>query len=66
LTRAIPRNCRTRLAGFKRRFARTIVNKFAAFVHIAAGNGGHDAVAGIENRLPVFPADVGRAQKSKP
>ena len=32
--------------------------------HVAAGHGGHDGIAGIEDGLPVFPADAGRAQES--
>jgi hypothetical protein len=30
----------------------------------SAGDGGHDAVAGIKNRLPIFFTDAGGAQKS--
>jgi hypothetical protein len=39
----------------------TFVNEFAAFCHIAAGDGGNDAVAGIKNGLPIFLADTGGA-----
>src|SRR5277367_2766705 len=49
---------------FKRRFALALGNKFPAALQIAAGDGGNNAIFGIGNRFPIFPADVGRAQKS--
>jgi hypothetical protein len=46
---------------FKGIFALAFFNERAAFFGIAAGNGGNDAVAGVQNGFPIFFADVGGA-----
>jgi hypothetical protein len=42
----------------KGELALAIVNEFAAFLRVTAGDGGDDGVAGVEDRLPVFPAEM--------
>jgi hypothetical protein len=41
--------------------ALTLTNEITTLFHVAAGDGGDDGIAAVENRLPVFTVDVGRA-----